>query len=272
MHRHHTDVGKVVSDSWALLSPVTSKVCDSVELSGRGVLSVTDSVGWVNTVVFSEVVDTLSRLVDFFGCRHQRTYVPSGHRSSARNMFGSGHTHVRWNELCELDRRHSSTVTSRCNVDSKYCFSEDSLTSVSRRETNTFANRFAAFMLRSVARPMMTRLVVRVVVFVDVLAVSGLPLSSFDASLLRFWGHRLPFRVATGTMLSRCSRCLTFRFARSTRRSSRKADPRSRKIHLHHSCNHVIGGHRQHHGSHRGRLWCSAHLVRLCHKGSDSIT
>ena len=149
----------------------------------------TVSVGWIVIVVFTAEMYTwfswtLSGLVGCFGCRHQRTYVPSGHRSSARNTFGSGHTHVRLNELCELDRRHSSTVTSSFKVDSKYRFSKDSLTSVSIRETNTFANRLAAFMVRSVALPMITRLFV----VIRVVLVVGLPLSAFVASFLRLWG------------------------------------------------------------------------------------
>ena len=42
----------------------------------------TVSVGWIDTVVFTAVVDTgfswtLSGLVACFSCRHQRTYVPS---------------------------------------------------------------------------------------------------------------------------------------------------------------------------------------------------
>ena len=123
-------------------------------------------------------------------------------------------------------------------MDSKYRFSEDSLTSVSRRDTNTLANRLAALMLRSVALPIITRLFV--VLVVD-LVVAGLPLSSCVVSSLRFRGTvchsglrtpgstvvvcHLSHRLASTTR--RSSRSLPFRFASSTRRSShgsRKAD------------------------------------------------
>ena len=142
-------------------------------------------------MLFTVEVDTgfsweLSELLAGFGCRHQRTSVPSGHRSSARNTFGSGHTHVRWNELCELDRWHNLTVKLSFSVNSRYCFSDDSLTSVSKRGTKTLAKRLAAIILRSVALPMTTRFFVTRAVFVAGLA--GLPLSGFVTPFLRLSG------------------------------------------------------------------------------------